>query len=421
MKKVFLFMLVLVSISFLFGKEMFVVNANSQTLGKVDLTSFTANNNFSQIGMYGNDIKIYDDKIYVVNSGDNEIQVINVNTGENIAIIELEDSANPWSIIFYEDFAYVTGMMTNKLYKIDLSNSQVSDSMEIGIGPEAMIIVNDKLYVTLTGVQYPNYSIGKVALIDLNNFTKITEIEVGTNPQGIIYINNQFLHIMCTGNYNDIKGSVFIVDVNTGQVIHTISFISSFLTTIQPGIDDLVYVGDAFGSGLLSYNIESYDIVNDASNPAFAGGSHLIYDESYYYVLNPGDWVGSSKFQIYDYSKQLVDEINLGIGASAMVMNQINTSLVDTVVPQLKEINAYPNPFNDQINFELTNNEKSLNEKRTIEIFNIRGQKINTLKGNKVQWDGKDYNSKTVPAGVYFARMLNDHNNYKTKKILKIK
>jgi len=420
MKKVFLFMLILVSISFMFAKEMFVVNANSQTLGKVDLISFNANNNFSQIGLYGNDVKIYDGKIYVVNSGDNEIQVINLDSGATIATIELEDSANPWSIVFHYDFAYVTGLFSNKLYKIDLNNNQIVSMLNIGTGPEGMLINEGLLYVALTGLQYPNYLPGKVKVINLDTFTIVEEIVVSINPQAMILDSNQRLHVVCTGNYGNETGAVSVIDLESNEVIHTVDFNSGYITSIQMGADNIVYVGDAYGSGLFSYDSETFEIINDASNPTFTGGSHLIYKDQFYYVLNPGDWVGSSKLQIYNYSKQLVNEINLGIGATAMTFHQINTDNTDVVMPQLQELQAYPNPFNGHINFEISNYEKSPNEKITIEIFNVRGQKINTLKGNKVVWDGKDYNSKTVPAGIYFAKTLNDNINYKTKKILKI-
>ncbi|MCD4774069.1 MAG: agmatine deiminase family protein [Bacteroidales bacterium] len=71
--------------------------------------------------------------------------------------------------------------------------------------------------------------------------------------------------------------------------------------------------------------------------------------------------------------------------------------------------NNYPNPFSSetQINFYL---EKSSNV--TIEIFDIKGQKVYTLvdknlfSGNhSVKWNAKDSSEKYVPDGLYFVRM----------------
>jgi len=83
----------------------------------------------------------------------------------------------------------------------------------------------------------------------------------------------------------------------------------------------------------------------------------------------------------------------------------------------------YPNPFNanTQIAFALPKAGKT-----TLEIFNILGQKVNTLldeymeAGNKiVNWDGRDVSGREVPSGIYFYR-LRSENFLQTKKMLMI-
>lgn len=84
----------------------------------------------------------------------------------------------------------------------------------------------------------------------------------------------------------------------------------------------------------------------------------------------------------------------------------------------------YPNPFNanTQIQFALPKAGKT-----TLEVFNILGQKVNTLldeyltAGFKiVNWDGRDQSGSTVASGVYFYR-LRSENFLQTKKMLMIK
>ena len=70
----------------------------------------------------------------------------------------------------------------------------------------------------------------------------------------------------------------------------------------------------------------------------------------------------------------------------------------------------YPNPFNPftSIEFSLDNNGFV-----TLDIFNITGQKVNTLFAKNlpagshyVVWNGSDANGSVVSSGIYFCRLI---------------
>ncbi len=76
------------------------------------------------------------------------------------------------------------------------------------------------------------------------------------------------------------------------------------------------------------------------------------------------------------------------------------------IVTQLK---AYPNPFQKEINLSFN---LSQEEKTTLEVFNIQGQRVHTLLSNvipegehRVLWDGTDQNQQSLPAGIYLIRL----------------
>lgn len=84
----------------------------------------------------------------------------------------------------------------------------------------------------------------------------------------------------------------------------------------------------------------------------------------------------------------------------------------------------YPNPFNanTQISFALPKSGKT-----TLEVFNILGQKVNTLvneymtAGYKiVNWDGRDERGSEVASGIYFYR-LRSQDYLQTKRALLMK
>ena len=84
----------------------------------------------------------------------------------------------------------------------------------------------------------------------------------------------------------------------------------------------------------------------------------------------------------------------------------------------------YPNPFNPKTNIVFDVPEIS---KINIEIFNIYGQKIQTLINNIIQpglhsllWDGRDKNGKELSSGIYFCRMRSE-SFFKSQKLILLK
>ena len=85
----------------------------------------------------------------------------------------------------------------------------------------------------------------------------------------------------------------------------------------------------------------------------------------------------------------------------------------------------FPNPFNHSKTISFT----IPNENRVkIEVYNIKGQKINTIENSKfdkgnhsVVWNGKDKHSKTVASGVYFYKLIVGDKAIDTQKMILIK
>ena len=85
-------------------------------------------------------------------------------------------------------------------------------------------------------------------------------------------------------------------------------------------------------------------------------------------------------------------------------------------------LNCYPNPFNPIINLEIkfSNEQNQQNEQMKIEIFNVKGQKIETIpfENKTITWDASGYSS-----GIYFCKLVNveDGNILSVKKVTLLK
>jgi len=92
--------------------------------------------------------------------------------------------------------------------------------------------------------------------------------------------------------------------------------------------------------------------------------------------------------------------------------------------PQVIQLNDnYPNPFKNitSIRFSLPKSEKNVE----LAVYNLKGQKVKVLhsgkaaKGNyTLQWDGSDYNNRTVSAGIYFYRLTAGSKSVTKKMVL---
>jgi hypothetical protein len=191
-------------------------------------------------------------------------------------------------------------------------------------------------------------------------------------------------------------------DLDTGQLRRIFTFPNnSTVTTFNQFITNSSYGG--------LRNLNEYFLITDGQLQKIGEKDGRHRSVRYTFFLpevnkmvqstNAGIWV-------YDYDMTVSDD--------------------DRVVVEPKTIllSNYPNPFNPEttISFILSEaNETSL------EIFNIRGQKVRTLvKGfiergeHTVVWNGMNENRQTVGSGIYFYR-LTFGENIETKRMLLLK
>ncbi len=138
----------------------------------------------------------------------------------------------------------------------------------------------------------------------------------------------------------------------------------------------------------------------------------LQSDTEYFDMNMPsGNWT----YNIYAvYSTGEADPLILGpfVGTNGGTVNEYVTGLNGN----------YPNPFNPEtkINFSLATAEKV-----TIEIYNVKGQKVKTLVNDKydagnhqVVWNGTDDTNRSVGSGIFFYKMKSGRYTATKKMIL---
>jgi len=348
----------------------FAVNSESRTLSRIDTSTDQVQNAFAQLGIIPNKVIVDENYLWSVNSGDNSVQKINKQTGSTVCNILIEAGCNPWDAVLDGDFLYVTGLFTNKVYKVHTVNHNVVGFVEVGISPEALCVYNGKLFVTNTGGYQNNYANSSVSVIDLQTFQVIQTIPVSSNPQYIIE-HNGLLHVSCTGNWVSTFGAVCVINPVTYEVIQTLNLGGSLGGIWINGAQQAL-VGDGNGLYLYRYNTNDFSIINDASHPFTPGGSVVDGNNELIALLSP-NWGSNGKVKILHPDLSLWKEYSIGLAPTDLKLGQSTTAIIDeTLLPELY-LTVYPNPAirKGYITFKT-----STGSDGTVSIYNIKGQHI---------------------------------------------
>jgi hypothetical protein len=239
-----------------------------------------------------------------------------------------------------------------------------------------------------------------------------------------------------------IRNCNFIGDVN----IHEPQFISPFPTPdkgrLIGWVQDYVYIDNCYSTsnttqGDIGGIVGTVTGANNIINNVFWNSELSTLDDPFK-VIAEGNTVSNVQGFSTDMLKDIQTYIAAGFdfetiwdidplindGFPFINLRESAVKEKDEIVRPIYELVAYPNPFNPQttISFSLQSDSHI-----TLEIFNIRGQKVKTLvndfrrEGNhKVTWDGLDNNKKPVSSGIYFYKIAAD-NFSATKKMVLMK
>lgn len=309
-------------------RTLYVLNGLGRTMSKMNLETSTISNDVVVVGDIPNRIHTRGDKIYVVNSTPASIAIVDGRTDAVSQTIALAEGSNPWDMAFVgTDKAYVTNLSANSVTVVDLVTGDSLNTIAVGEGPEGILVVNNTAYVANTG-GFPDYSPSTVSVIDIQTDQVTKTLDVPTNPQDLTLAPDGNIHVVCTGNFDDVSGRVAVInpfgDVDFTPLVADTVDIGGSPGDIVITTDGMAYLAD-FGDGnngfLYSYNASTLDVLNDASNPILVGNgaTSLLYDAatSNLYVNNFSD----DAVQVLDPSNgDVLKTLGFGDGAQHMAI-----------------------------------------------------------------------------------------------------
>jgi len=300
----------------------YIVNGKAQTLSVLDVGKSDMKNDVLSIGKWTADIKVSGDKAYVVNTGDNNVQIIDLTSLKQTGLINVGDNTGPERIAFSDDNkAYISCLYTNSVKAVDVSSQKVIKDIPVGVGPMGVAVTSKKAYVCNSAYDFASNSYGKgtVSVIDSSTDTVTKTLDVGINPLEAVTAGNKVL-ILCTGNYADVMGKLCIIDT-TSDTVKTVDLgVGPSGIAVSP--KNVAYM-TTFG-GLISVDVASGAVIHDAGSPLkdFAGGSGIAFSKDGNAYVCVADWTGggNDKVLVMDASEKLVATYKAGGGASIVAV-----------------------------------------------------------------------------------------------------
>lgn len=388
-------------------RSAYVVNGIGESLSVINLENHSVIVNGETLGLFPNSIALRSGRAYVVNSGPNEIQVIDLATINTLHAVDVGNGTNPLALDFIDDdIAAVSLLFTNQVKFVNVHNSQLAQAVNVGAGPGGIVYSNGKVYVANSGFNGSGYDPGTVSVIDAGNYS-VSVIAVGLNPQGLARDSQGNIIVACSGDYVSVGGEINVIDPASQQVIHSAPA-GIAITGVAVSAADKAYFS-TFASSVLVYDLQLQVFERGISNP-LPGSPGLAFDAVDNAYIT--DFATDSVY-VYSPSHQRLDGYLVGDGPLAIVIfDSIPNALPEPTLPVNRDFALYPNypnPFNPSTNLGFRISDFGFIR---LEIFDVTGRKVASLLNEElapgeyeVNWDGKDDSGQNAPSGIYFYRL----------------
>ncbi len=297
-------------------KKVYLVNS----LGEVGTLSVISNGEISNdvlpLGKFPNDIKVVGNKIVVVNSGNNNLQLINKDSLTNIDAMTMATSCMPMFVDFVGSKGYVTATNYSKVQIRDLDNSSYHDEIDIyahNNGSDAICTFDGSVFVNRNNYTVDpnwNFTYEPEYVLKINSSTKqiVDSVLTGVNVSDLLVDKQGDLHVLCKGDYASVEGVVYKVDGESFDIVDSLALGSSPGAMAYDKKANQVFVSisgmnpDFSGFGkVISYDANSLEIIQGEDDPVYDSPDSGIMDIIYF--------EGKIMFPLFSQNKLIVLDI----------------------------------------------------------------------------------------------------------------
>lgn len=264
---------------------------------------------------------------YMVLNASGKIEIVNSTDFSQV------DTVGPLSQPRYIDatggFAYVTQWGEGGVVKvINLNANDISSTIEVGTGPEDILLANNQLYVANSG----SFGLDStVMIIDPSQNTVTDTIQTGYNPNSLTVDSNGDIWVLCSGKAvydNDFNiighkpSRLDRINATTGEVTKTIPlFDEQHPIKLDISSDgETLFVGGGYGfPGIYAIGIDDTEVpASPLINKSFYGFSVNPMNGEIYAMEAPS-FTDNGIFHRYQENGNLIDSYEVGIGPNGAI------------------------------------------------------------------------------------------------------
>lgn len=306
------------------AKTLYVVNGLSDSLSKIDLESGIVEEDIVGLGTWPNDILVSGERAYVVNSGSNDLYVIDLTSDSVLSVIDLGMGTNPWSLAMAgENALYVTNFQANSVSKLDLASGVVVAAIPVGAGPEGLLVRGKRLYVANTGWTGTGFEEGSVSVIDTDTDSLIATVPVGLNAQDLAMDPQGELAVVCTGDFASTFGVLYVIDSATLAVKDSIETGGTPARAVITDFGFLFMAAGGWGDAgeVYIHNTLRDTLLHGAADPLAAGPGVMDVAadrEGYIYAAS----FSGNSVSVFDVPDEPVTIYEVGNGPTALALSE---------------------------------------------------------------------------------------------------
>ncbi len=248
---------------------LYVLNGLGETLSRVDLETGRVENDLLHLGDAPNAL-LFDpagDRLFVANSGDNVVWSLQPDSLDRNGDYPLGPNTNPYGLaVTRSGELAVSGFLSGDVAFFSAATGALLRRVPVGRTPQAVLDLPGRTLVSVVHYDFPSNSFGpgEVVAIPDGAAAAGTRAIVGVNPQHLVTGPDGLLHVICTGNYVDVPGSVYFLNAVTLAVVDSLTLGGTPAAAVVVGDD--VYVSAYFG-GLMKYDGRTHTVLRGPSDP----------------------------------------------------------------------------------------------------------------------------------------------------------
>jgi len=270
-----------------------VANQNANTLSIINLDDGIVLRDKTTVGNVPNDLIYHDSKIYAINSVSNDMNILRLSDDNVLSSIQtpfdlgVNRGNSPQYGTIAAGFMFVSNFTTDDVNVIRLNDMLSVAYIPVDAAPQDILAVEDKVYVTCSGFNSVTntYGEGTISVLSVEEKIRLKSIPIGfgRNPQYLALDADNRLHVVCTGNWDDITGEVYVIDTELDEVVSVIALRGTPGEIAITSSGQAYVVAGGWGDGpgqVYRYNARTGQILNGPENPieVSTGATRVIVD-----------------------------------------------------------------------------------------------------------------------------------------------